>query len=54
MNYVGAVGLHEVMEFYAIATKEEIASFRCLLDEGKIVEAWCLVQEVTGLICPPM
>ena len=47
-SYSGNMGYTEMMKFYQIGTKAEIAEMERLLDAKKNRAAWKLLQKVTG------
>lgn len=46
--YQGNVGLHEMMQFFQVATDEEKAEFETFMELGNLSGAWELVQRVTN------
>lgn len=46
--YEGNVGLHEMVQFFQVATPEETARFEQLMAMQDIPNAWELVQRVVG------
>lgn len=49
MSYEGNVGLQEMMQFFRIATAEDIKQFESLMANQDLANAWELVQRVTGV-----
>lgn len=49
MSYRGNVGLHEMCQFFQIATPEETKQFEELMKINDIPSAWELIQQVVGV-----
>lgn len=47
--YEGNVGLHEMAQFFQIASPEEVKQFEVLMEINDIPSAWELVQRVVGV-----
>lgn len=48
MSYEGNVGLAEMMQFFKVASPEEVKQFEQLMANQDLPNAWELVQRVTG------
>jgi hypothetical protein len=49
ISYEGNVGFSEVMEFYKIATPEQVSEFEEMLESNDLKNAWEMIQSVTGV-----
>jgi hypothetical protein len=47
--YEGNVGLHEMAQFFQVATPEEVKIFEELMERNDVHNAWELVQKVVGV-----
>lgn len=47
-SYKGNMGFEEMMNFYDIASDNDIRKMEKLIDKNKNKEAWDLLQQVTG------
>lgn len=48
-NYPGNIGVMEMAKFFSVATPEQKAKMKSLLNLGKNQEAWAFLQQVTGM-----
>ena len=46
--YEGNVGLHEMAQFFQVATPDEVKQFEDLMERNDIPQGWELVQRVVG------
>lgn len=49
ISYQGNVGLHEMAQFFQIATPDEVKQFELFMERNDIPHAWELVQKVVGV-----
>ena len=49
ISYHGNVGLHEMVQFFKVASPEEIKKLEELMDINDLDNAWELVQKVVGV-----
>jgi hypothetical protein len=49
MSYDGNVGLHEMMQFFKVASQDEVKQFELFMANNDLPNAWELVQRVVGV-----
>jgi hypothetical protein len=49
ISYEGNVGIHEMVQFFRVATPEEVKKFEELMAVNDLPNAWELVQRVVGV-----
>jgi hypothetical protein len=49
MSYEGNVGLHEMMQFFRVASPEDVKRFESYMANQDLSNAWELVQKVVGV-----